>query len=60
MLPWCNYPFENMNYPQMLTDAIPTVNSVLTGKLKLSNVENFFKNLNLEKFIIGEEKKNRK
>ena len=32
MLPWCNYPFVNMNYPQMLTDAIPTVHNVLSGK----------------------------
>ena len=57
MLPWCNYPFVNMNYPQMLTDAIPTVSSVLSGKWKLSNVENFFKNFNLEKFIMGDEDK---
>ena len=57
MLPWCNYPFVNMNYPQMLTDAIPTVHSVLSGKWKLSNVENFFKNFNLEKFIMGDEDK---
>ena len=57
MLPWCNYPFVNMNYPQMLTDAIPTVSSVLLGKWKLSNVENFFKNFNLEKFIMGDEDK---
>ena len=57
MLPWCNYPFVNMNYPQMLTDAIPTVSSVLSGKWKLSNVENFFKNFNLEKFIMGDENK---
>ena len=57
MLPWCNYPFVNMNYPQMLTEAIPTVNSVLSGKWKLSNVENFFKNFNLEKFIMGDEDK---
>ena len=57
MLPWCNYPFVNMNYPQMLTEAIPTVSSVLSGKWKLSNVENFFKNFNLEKFIIGDEDK---
>ena len=55
MLPWCNYPFVNMNYPQMLTDAIPTVRSVLSGKWKLSNVENFFKNFNLKKFIMGDE-----
>ena len=57
MLPWCNYPFVNMNYPQMLTDAIPTVHSVLSGKWKLSNVENFFKKFNLEKFIMGDEDK---
>lgn len=57
MLPWCNYPFVNMNYPQMLTDAIPTVHSILSGKWKLSNVENFFKNFNLEKFIMGDEDK---
>ena len=57
MLPWCNYPFVNMNYPQMLTDTIPTVSSVLSGKWKLSNVENFFKNFNLEKFIMGDEDK---
>lgn len=57
MLPWCNYPFVNMNYPQMLTDAIPTVHSVLSGKWKLSNVKNFFKNFNLEKFIMGDEDK---
>lgn len=57
MLPWCNYPFVNMNYPQMLTDAIPTVSSVLSGKWKLSNVENFFKNFNLKKFIMGDENK---
>ena len=57
MLPWCNYPFVNMNYPQMLTDAIPTVSSVLSGKWKLSNVENFFKKFNLEKFIMGDEDK---
>lgn len=57
MLPWCNYPFVNMNYPQMLTEAIPTVSSVLSGKWKLSNVENFFKNFNLEKFIMGDEDK---
>ena len=57
MLPWCNYPFVNMNYPQMLTDAIPTVSSILSGKWKLSNVENFFKNFNLEKFIMGDEDK---
>ena len=55
MLPWCNYPFVNMNYPQMLTDAIPTVSSVLSGKWKLSNVEKFFKNFNLKKFIMGDE-----
>ena len=55
MLPWCNYPFVNMNYPQMLTDAIPTVHSVLSGKWKLSNVEKFFKNFNLKKFIMGDE-----
>ena len=57
MLPWCNYPFVNMNYPQMLTDAIPTVHSVLSGKWKLSNVEKFFKNFNLKKFIMGDENK---
>ena len=57
MLPWCNYPFVNMNYPQMLTDAIPTVHSVLSGKWKLSNVENFFKKFNLEKFIMGDDDK---
>ena len=57
MLPWCNYPFVNMNYPQMLTDAIPTVHSILSGKWKLSNVEDFFKNFNLEKFIMGDEDK---
>ena len=57
MLPWCNYPFVNMNYPQMLTDAIPTVHSVLSGKWKLSNVENFFKKFNLKKFIMGDEDK---
>ena len=57
MPPWRNYPFVNMNYPQMLTDAIPTVSSVLSGKWKLSNVENFFKNFNLEKFIMGDEDK---
>ena len=57
MLPWCNYPFVNMNYPQMLMDAIPTVHSVLSGKWKLSNVENFFKKFNLEKFIMGDEDK---
>ena len=57
MLPWCNYPFVNMNYPQMLTDAIPTVHSVLSGKWKLSNVKNFFKNFNLGKFIMGDEDK---
>ena len=55
MLPWCNYPFVNMNYPQMLTDAIPTVSSVLSGKWKLSNVEKCFKNFNLKKFIMGDE-----
>ena len=57
MLPWCNYPFVNMNYPQMLTDAIPTVRSVLSGKWKLSNVENFFKNFNLKNFIMGDDDK---
>ena len=57
MLPWCNYPFVNMNYPQMLTEAIPTVSSILSGKWKLSNVEKFFKNFNLEKFIMGDEDK---
>ena len=57
MLPWCNYPFVNMNYPQMLTDAIPTVHSVLSGKWKLSNVENFFKNFNLKNFIMGDDDK---
>ena len=57
MLPWCNYPFVNMNYPQMLTDAIPTVRSVIEGKWKLSNVENFFKNFNLKNFIMGDEDK---
>ena len=41
----------------MLTDAIPTVHSVLSGKWKLSNVENFFKKFNLEKFIMGDEDK---
>ena len=57
MLPWCNYPFVNMNYPQMLTDAIPTVRSVIEGKWKLSNVENFFKNFNLKNFIMGDDDK---
>ena len=57
MLPWCNYPFVNMNYPQMLTDAIPTVHSVLSGKWKLSNVENFFKSFNLKNFIMGDDDK---
>ena len=57
MLPWCNYPFVNMNYPQMLTDAIPTVRSVIEGKWKLSNVENFFKNFNLKSFIMGDDDK---
>ena len=57
MLPWCNYPFVNMNYPQMLTDAIPTVRSVIEGKWKLSNVENFFKSFNLKNFIMGDDDK---
>ena len=57
MLPWCNYPFVNMNYPQMLTDAIPTVRSVIEGKWKLSNVENFFKSFNLKSFIMGDDDK---
>lgn len=57
MLPWCNYPFVNMNYPQLLTDAIPSVHDVLAGKWKLSNVETFFKSFNLQNFIMGGDEK---